>query len=136
MTYGEKLKNLREHYGYSQRELALKIGINQANISFWEKADYPSLDGITKVCEFLKIPIYEFFIENENQLKNTLPDYITPSDAAVLKILNTAIDIKTRVEIKKVFIHTMKVALMQYKDKLQHMPEFKKIFGDEGEKKD
>jgi len=133
MNIGEKLKSLRKHYGFTQAQLEEKLGVLQKNISNYESTNEPGgvLDYILKFCDLINMPVEEFFMEDLDDLKRKLPDYITPADAAVLKILNTAIDAKTRIEVKQVFIHTMKVALMQYKDKLQHMPEFKKLFGEE-----
>jgi len=133
MNIGDKLRSLREYYGYTQSELGRKLEVPPRNISNYETIVEPTgvLEYIVQFCDFLKIPVAEFFMEDVEDLKRDLPDYITPADAAVFKILNTAIDAKTRIEVKQVFIHTMKVALMQYKDKLQHMPEFKKLFGEE-----
>jgi transcriptional regulator with XRE-family HTH domain len=62
--YGEKLKKIRDYYGYSQRDLADKLEVPYSTLSFWERADYPSLEGIVKICEFFKINIWEFFIDD------------------------------------------------------------------------
>ena len=129
--YGEKLKILREYYGYSQRELAAKIDTNQANISFWEKSDYPSLEGIFKICEFFKINIWEFFIDDFEEFKKILPDFIEPSDAAVMKLVNTRMDIEKRIQVKKMFLDVVKLALAKHKDKLKDLPEYKALFGEE-----
>jgi len=131
MNIGEKLKALRKHYGFTQTELEKRLNILQKNISNYETISEPSgvLEYIIKFCALINLPVEEFFMEDVEDLKRKLPDYITPSDAAILKILNTAVDVKTRIEVKQVFIHTMKAVLMQYQDKLGHMPEFKKLFG-------
>ena len=126
--YGEKLKKLREYYGYSQRELAAKIETNQANISFWENSDYPSLEGIIKICEFFKVSLWEFFIDDFEEFKKVLPDFIEPSDAAVIKLVNTRMDIETRIQVKKVFLDVVKLALAKDKDKLKELPEYKALF--------
>ncbi len=133
MNIGDKLKNLRKHYGFSQSDLADKLQISQNNISYYESMSDATglLEHIIKFCELFKIPVVDFFIEDMEDLKQTLPDYITPSDAAILKILNTQVDIKTRIEVKEAFVHIMKAVLVKYQDRLSHMPEFQKIFGDE-----
>lgn len=132
MNIGDKLRSLREYYGYSQSELGRHLEIPPRNISNYETISEPTgvLDYITKFCIFFKMPVAEFFMEDLEDLKNKLPDYITPADAAVLKILNTAIDPKSRIEIKKVFIHAMKAVLVMNQEKLGHMPEYRKIFGE------
>lgn len=43
------------------------IGVNQANISFWEKSTYPPLDAIEKICKALNIEVWKFLL---NQIKN------------------------------------------------------------------
>jgi len=132
MNIGDKLKYLREHYGYSQSELAKKTGIPQRSISNYETINEPTgiLEYIIQFCDLLNLPVAEFFMEDVKDLKRDLPEYITPSDAAILKVLNTAVDAKTRIEVKSAFVHIMKAVLVKYQDKLGHMPEYKKLFGE------
>jgi len=131
MNIGDKIKNMREYYGYSQTDIAKSLNVTQRNISYYESMPVATgiLEFIVEFCEFLKIPLAEFFIEDVEDLKKELPDYITPSDAAILKVLNTAVDTKTRIEVKEAFVHIMKAVLVRYEDRLKHMPEFKKLFG-------
>jgi len=132
MNIGEKLKSLREHYGYTQTDLSKRLDIPQRNISNWESTTEPIgiLDYILKFCNLLNMPVAEFFIEKIEDLKKDLPDYITPEDAAILKVLNTAVDIKTRIEVKSAFVHIMKAILVQHKDRLGHMPELQRLFSE------
>ncbi|HOP27919.1 MAG TPA: helix-turn-helix transcriptional regulator [Spirochaetota bacterium] len=129
--YGEKLKKIRDYYGYSQRDLADKLEVPYSTLSFWERADYPSLEGIVKICEFFKINIWEFFIEDFEEFKKILPDFIETSDAAVMKLVNTRMDIETRIQVKKMFLDIVKLALAKDKDKLKDLPEYKALFGEE-----
>jgi len=133
MNIGDKLKNLRKHYGFSQNDIAKKLEMSQHNVSYYESQNELSglLEYIYKFCLMLNIPVADFFLEDIDELKKDLPDYITPADAAILKVLNTAVDAKTRIEVKSAFVHIMKAVLVKYQDKLGHMPEFKKLFGDE-----
>lgn len=132
MNLGEKLKQIRKHYGYSQSELSRVLEIPQTSISNYESQSEVSgmLDYIYKFCEKLNIPVAEFFMEDLNALKKDLPDYISLEDAAMFKILNTQIDPKVRVEIKSAFVNIMKAILIRYEDQLSHMPEYKKLFED------
>lgn len=129
--YGEKLKKIRDYYGYSQRDLAAKLEVPYSTLSFWERADYPSLEGIVKICEFFKINIWEFFIDDFEEFKKILPDFIEPSDAAVMKLVNTRMDIEKRIQVKKMFLDVVKLALAKDKDKLKDLPEYKALFGEE-----
>jgi transcriptional regulator with XRE-family HTH domain len=130
MKIVDKLKTLREYYGYSQNELAKILNTPQRNISNYETTQEPSgvLEYIINFCKLFNIPIAEFFMENIEDLKKDLPDYITPQDAAILKILNTSVDIRVKVQVKKAYVDIMKAILIQYADKLKHMPEYKTLF--------
>jgi transcriptional regulator with XRE-family HTH domain len=132
MNIGDKIKNMREYYGYSQTDIAKFLNVTQRNISYYESMQAATgiLEYIIQFCEFLKIPIAEFFMEDVEDLKRELPDYITPADAAIFKVLNTSVDLKTRIEVKEAFVHIMKAVLVRYEDRLKHMPEYKKLFGD------
>ena len=126
--FGEKIKKLREHYGYSQREFAEKLGVPSTTLSFWERADYPSLEGIIKVCATFSMNLWEFFVDDYGQIKKTLPDFINADDAALLKILNTRLDRETRIQVKKAFLEIMKLALLKDKEKYLNTPEYKLLF--------
>lgn len=133
MNIGDKLKHLREYYGYSQNELSKVLGVPQRSISNYEAQDDVAglLEYIFKVCTKFNIPVSQFFLEDEQ--KNTsksLPDYITHEQAELLKILNTKIDVQTRIQVTKIFIEVMKGILLQQKDKFKHLPEFQELFGD------
>ena len=130
MELGDRLKTLRKHYGYSQTDIAEKLNTSQHNVSYYESNIELTglLDYIYKFCLYFRIPVYEFFMTEPEDYKRVLPDYITPTDAAVLRILNTSIDIKARLEIKEAFMHIMKAVLVNYADKLGHMPEYQALF--------
>ncbi len=132
MKLGDKLKNLREHYGYSQTQIANVLDTSQRNVSNYESTEEITglLDYIFKFCRYFKIPVSEFFIENISDLKNTLPDYIKPEDAALIKIINTGVDIQTQIEIKKAFIQVARAILINKSDRIKDMPEYKELFGE------
>ena len=129
--YGDKLRILRDYYGHSQRELADKLDIPSTTISSWERTEYPSLEGIIKICDFYKVSLWEFFIDDLEEFKKILPDFIEPSDAAVMKLVNTRMDVETRIQVKKMFLDVVKLALAKDKDKLKDLPEYKALFGEE-----
>jgi hypothetical protein len=61
--------------------------------------------------------------------KKILPDFIEPSDAAVMKLVNTRMDIETRIQVKKMFLDVVKLALAKDKDKLKDLPNIRRCLG-------
>lgn len=59
--YGSKLKEIIEKAGYTQKEVADKIGTSQQNLSAWLNKEYPPLEGIEKICHSFNITLPEFF---------------------------------------------------------------------------
>ncbi len=54
MTFGEKIRKAREERGYSQRDMADKIPMNQSNYSKLERnMQEPSLSQLRRLCELL-----------------------------------------------------------------------------------
>ncbi|PKL17903.1 MAG: hypothetical protein CVV49_08985 [Spirochaetae bacterium HGW-Spirochaetae-5] len=136
MYIGEKLKQLRRYYGYSQSDLSKRLDVPQTSISNYEQQNEATgmLEYIYKLCTFLKIPVAEFFVDDVKDFGNNLPSYITPADAATLKVLNTAIDIKTRIEIKTAFVHIMKALISRPLSEMIQLPEIQELIDKEEEK--
>lgn len=130
IRYGSKIKSMIKESGLTLKEISEKMDIPASTISSWYKSEYPPLEAIIKLCEFFGISVAEFFWDDSGELKKELPYYITKSDADILKILNTSIDPKTRIEIKHIFAGMLKIALLQHSDKIKHSPEFKELFKD------
>lgn len=141
MKIGEKLKSLRKYYGFSQAGIADKLNISQNNISYYESMIEITglLDYITRFCDLINMPVAEFFMEDMSTITKELPSYITPANAAMFKILNTRVDIKTRIKVEEAFVCILEAILMQYGDRLHHLPEYQEILGgkkdDEGDEK-
>lgn len=58
--YGEALKEQRDIYGYSQRDLAKLTGIKQQNISRWENNQaIPSIENCEILADFYGISLDE-----------------------------------------------------------------------------
>ena len=56
MTFGEKIKTARERCGFSQRDMADKIPMNQSNYSKLERnMQEPSLTQLRRLCEILSL---------------------------------------------------------------------------------
>ena len=56
MTFGEKLKLLREEKELNQTQLGLAVNMTQRKISYLENGKYePSLDDIQMLCRFFNV---------------------------------------------------------------------------------
>lgn len=67
MTFGKKLKEARNSKGYTQRQLAEKIGAKHNSISNWEKdQNHPDPDTIELICGILNVSANYFFGENDS----------------------------------------------------------------------
>ena len=59
-TFAERLKKIREEKGFSQRELAKKIGITSTQISYFEnEITTPRLVTLEWLCEALGVSATE-----------------------------------------------------------------------------
>lgn len=55
-----KIKEIREKYGLSQRELALQIGLPPQSMSRYENGQVePNIETLTKLADFLHVTIDE-----------------------------------------------------------------------------
>lgn len=60
MKLGNKIRQARKNAGLTQQELADKIGVTQAMVSYYEKdTKKPSVDVITKAASVLNVSLDE-----------------------------------------------------------------------------
>jgi len=72
LTFGVRLRELREERGLSQRELAKSCGIANTTISLIEKGKIsPSLSSIKKILDGLSVTLSDFFSDNLVHEKQT-----------------------------------------------------------------
>ena len=58
MDFSERLYTLRKQKKLSQKELAQKLGVAQASINYWEKAQRtPSVDMVALIANFFNVSI-------------------------------------------------------------------------------
>lgn len=85
MTFAEKLKTLRKQTGFSQEQLAEKLGVSRQAVTKWESdAGIPDIENITAVSALFDISIDEL-LSNETGAKKTgdfLFESITEYDIA------------------------------------------------------
>ena len=60
--WGETIKELREHRGYSQRYFAEKLGVTQATVCKWEREIMvPSIEKAIDMSIMLKVDVETIF---------------------------------------------------------------------------
>ena len=56
LSFGEKIRNLREDADLNQTQLGREIGMTQRKISYIECGKYePNIDDIISICNFFKV---------------------------------------------------------------------------------
>ncbi|WP_313627551.1 helix-turn-helix domain-containing protein [Enterococcus italicus] len=67
MTFGQKLRNLREKKGYGVNQLAVKSGVSSSQISRFENGERkdPTLETVKKLSNALGVSI-AYFSEDES----------------------------------------------------------------------
>ncbi len=70
LTFGEKLKNLREDADLSQTTLAQHLNMTQRKVSYLECGKYePSLDDIRIICRFFHVSS-DYLLGLTNQIES------------------------------------------------------------------
>lgn len=55
---GERIKELRKHYNWTQQELAEKLGVTSASISSWESGTRrPDFETLDNLCDIFKVTL-------------------------------------------------------------------------------
>lgn len=69
MTFGEKIREARKAFGYTQRQLAEKIGAKHNSISDWENdKNKPDPDTIELLCGILELEPNYLLRKNDNDI--------------------------------------------------------------------
>ena len=56
LTFGEKLKLVREEHELNQTELGKPLGMTQRKVSYLERGQYePSLQDIKAICSYFRV---------------------------------------------------------------------------------
>lgn len=73
MTFGENIKLLREECGYSLKQVEIKTGINNGNLSRYERdLNLPSIEQCIKLSELYQVSLDEL-IGNSSRSSSPLP---------------------------------------------------------------
>ena len=70
LSFGEKIRNLREDLDMNQTQLGQKLKMTQRKISYIECGKYePSIEDIVALCKFFKVSA-DYLLD--------IPDFSTP----------------------------------------------------------
>ena len=73
MTFGEKLKKLRNEKGLTQDELAERIFVTRTAISKWENdKGYPNIDSLKQLSNLFEVSIDELISDSDVENKKLL----------------------------------------------------------------
>jgi len=85
--YGQKIKTLRKAAKLNQADLAEMTGVSRPNVSFWEKAEFPPLEAVAKICNALEIDLSDFFDLGTGTInKNGIPQSYVPLLQTIAKL--------------------------------------------------
>ncbi len=102
MKFGDKLILLRKKRGFSQEELAEKLGVSRQSVSKWESnSTYPETDKIVQICNIFDCNMDDLINENITDLnvidrknKNNLNMAIDSFLEFIIKTINMFSDMK------------------------------------------
>lgn len=114
MTIGDKIKIFRTNKGLSQKEVAVSIGIDQAQYSRIESGKVePTLSSLEKIADALGVKVGEFFNEG-------LPVDVNSYDKNVVERLRLLDELED-IEKKSIFnIIDMAISKKRLKDTLSN----------------
>lgn len=93
LLLGKRIKELRRKKGFTQEQLAEKIGIGTPNISYFETGKFtPAIETIQKIASALDVEIYELYMfKKEKSIEEIRKELINKinSDEKIARILYT-----------------------------------------------
>lgn len=82
MSIGESIRNLRKKAGFTQKQLAEKVGVNEVTIRSYEAEKYnPKMNTLTKLCVALDCKITDL-IDEDSKKYYRMFDAIEPQNIA------------------------------------------------------
>lgn len=73
MTFGEKLKELRQKHNLTQEELAEKIFVTRSAVSKYERGKgYPNVDGLRLISELFGVSVDYLLTETDKEEERAL----------------------------------------------------------------
>lgn len=73
---GARLKELRLKHGYTQSEIAKRLGLTRSSVANWEQgARTPDFFSIKHMCRIYKVPLDFVYGTSDHKYKVQIPDY-------------------------------------------------------------
>ena len=73
MKFGDKLIELRKKNGYSQEELAEKLGVSRQSVSKWESNNtYPETDKIIQIANLFDCSMDDLINDKVTDVESSL----------------------------------------------------------------
>ena len=96
MTFGEKIKKIREEKGISQRILGEKLGVKQQTIAQYEKAkNVPKYETLQKIANALEVSLLDF-------LDDEIIDALESGDEKIDEKINAIFNDNSLDELEKI----------------------------------
>ena len=74
MEFSERLKNLRKQAGFTQVDVAKKLGISQQAYASWERGSKkPTQDNLVKIAQILNVSV-DYLVGNLYETSDELDD--------------------------------------------------------------
>lgn len=101
-NFSKKLKKIMFEKGFTQKDLAEKLGVSQAFISSWQVGKRnPKFSSIKKISEALNIPV-DYFFENSD-------DKSEKKDIQILQLEKENLELKLKIsELEKTILNLSK----------------------------
>lgn len=81
MTLGEKLKEARQQFGWSQEELADKLFVSRAAIAKWETdGGVPDMPNLKTIADLLQVSVDYLLDHNAEPIKYRVKEHININD--------------------------------------------------------
>lgn len=115
MTFSEKLKNIRREKGFSQKEIAEKLGVSQPSYAQYENGKRkPKIETLRRIASALGVGLEDFMSEAELSLFESMAQLYLKSDDDIeelesldehspqedARIIKRKIELKTRLLIQ------------------------------------
>ncbi|MDT8716818.1 helix-turn-helix transcriptional regulator [Clostridium sp. 19966] len=88
MSFQEKLQKLRKDKGFSQEDLAEKLGVSRQAVAKWESGQsYPEIDKIISISKLFNITIDNLLKDFQKKCEENKAESINKIDDAMLEFL-------------------------------------------------
>ena len=107
MGIAENIRRLRKEYGYTQEQLAEKVGVTRATVAQWEIGwSQPRMGAVTRLAEIFAVPLSGIVddarqTDSSSTFAKELSAYLTPRELALLDTFR-ALDERGKITVESV----------------------------------